>query len=339
MKLYSLQILRGFAAISVLVTHVFQGTNYKPFGEYFLSGQYGVDIFFVLSGFLIYLTVKENANAIGYAKKRVFRIYPLYVFAFLLYVISDTGKYQLGDEIITYIQNITMLPWNKAIGYNSLVIGVAWSTVFEVFFYFLFFIVVLTKISKRWMLIILPFIFLVSQVIVRSNVFPENTPFISFFLSLGSSIHLMMFLVGCFISEVYSLNKIPRINISLYTVLLFLSIACTGLMMLVRYNFILSFSIVSFMFLVIIQFEHYYLLNSNKWYMKTFIHWGDISYSIYFFHIMTIKILMQHFNVKSTSILLLLTFSTTIFLSSLTYKWIEKPFINLSKKHRQPFNI
>ena len=96
MKLNSLQILRAFAALSVLVTHVFQHTNYKPFGDYYLTGQYGVDIFFILSGFLIYLTVKENTTVIDYAKKRIFRIYPLYIFALLLYVVTGTGKYQMG---------------------------------------------------------------------------------------------------------------------------------------------------------------------------------------------------------------------------------------------------
>lgn len=332
MKLNSLQILRAFAALSVLITHVFQRTNYKPFGDYFLSGQYGVDIFFVLSGFLIYLTVNRHTNALEYLKKRILRIYPLYIFAFILYVITGTGKYQLDDNIITYIQNILMLPWDKPIGYNSLVVGVAWSTVFEVFFYFLFFIVILIKLSKRWMLIFLPLIFVSAQALIRSNVIPENTPFLSFLLSLGGSVHLLMFVVGCFISEIFSSNQIPHINKKLYAILLFLSLACTVLMLVVRYNFVLSFCISSFLFLTLSQFERYFSLNLRNWFVKTFIHWGDISYSIYIFHIMIIKILIGYLNVESTIVLLLFTSVTTIMLSSLTYMWIEKPFIDLSKK-------
>jgi peptidoglycan/LPS O-acetylase OafA/YrhL len=77
MKLYSLQILRAYAAISVVITHVFQKSNFKPFGECFLSGQYGVDIFFILSGFLIYITTKNYTSHWIYLKKRLFRIYPL----------------------------------------------------------------------------------------------------------------------------------------------------------------------------------------------------------------------------------------------------------------------
>lgn len=84
MKLNSLQILRAFAAISVLFTHVFQRTNYKPVGDYLLSGQYGVDLFFILSGFLIYLTVKESTSTLQCVRKRVFRIYPLYILHILI---------------------------------------------------------------------------------------------------------------------------------------------------------------------------------------------------------------------------------------------------------------
>lgn len=332
MKLNSLQILRAFAALSVLVTHVFQKTNYKPFGDYFLSGQYGVDVFFILSGFLIYLTVKENTTVIDYAKKRIFRIYPLYIFALLLYVVTGTGKYQMGEGIITYIQNITMMPWSKPIGYNSLVVGVAWSTVFEVFFYFIFFVIISTRLSKRWILVIIPVIFVVSKAIQLSHIIPENTIFLSFLLSLGGSLHLSMFFMGCLISEIFSTDKIPVINKKRYCVLLLVGVVSMFIMMLLRYNFIISFFICSFLFLMLSQFERYYPLNLKNTFVKTFIHWGDISYSIYIFHIMIIKILIGYLNVESTIVLLLFTSVTTIMLSSLTYMWIEKPFIDLSKK-------
>ena len=52
-KIDSLQFVRAFAAIWVLITHVFQRLEIKPLGNYYLSGQYGVDVFFILSGFII----------------------------------------------------------------------------------------------------------------------------------------------------------------------------------------------------------------------------------------------------------------------------------------------
>ncbi|MEZ4854415.1 acyltransferase family protein [Flavobacterium sp.] len=77
MKLNSLQILRAFAALQVLLTHVFQISNFKPFGDYYLSGQFGVDIFFILSGFLIFLTTKENIkNQIFMPRKEFLESFP-----------------------------------------------------------------------------------------------------------------------------------------------------------------------------------------------------------------------------------------------------------------------
>ena len=83
-KLIPLQYIRGIAALSVLITHVMQYLKIKPFG-YFWSGQYGVDVFFILSGFIIYYTIRENETFTRFIIKRVFRIYPLYLVSFVLY--------------------------------------------------------------------------------------------------------------------------------------------------------------------------------------------------------------------------------------------------------------
>lgn len=84
-KIDSLQFVRAFAAIWVLVTHVFQKLDIKLFGDYYLSGQYGVDVFFILSGFIIYLTTKERTDWKHFLLKRVLRIFPAYLFCLAFY--------------------------------------------------------------------------------------------------------------------------------------------------------------------------------------------------------------------------------------------------------------
>ncbi len=85
-KIDSLQYLRAFAALWVLLTHVLQRLQMKPNGI-FWAGQWGVDIFFLLSGFIIYQTTKDNTSWKVFAVKRIFRIYPVYLICLIIYII------------------------------------------------------------------------------------------------------------------------------------------------------------------------------------------------------------------------------------------------------------
>ncbi len=88
-KIYSLQYLRAFAAIWVLLTHVLQSCDVRP-NDVFWAGQWGVDIFFLLSGFIIYLTTKEESSWVDFSIKRIFRIYPAYLIILALYLLYNS---------------------------------------------------------------------------------------------------------------------------------------------------------------------------------------------------------------------------------------------------------
>lgn len=95
-KIYSLQYLRAFAALWVFLTHVLQICEVRP-NSFFWAGQWGVDIFFLLSGFIIYLTTKEGNSCMSFCIKRIFRIYPAYLFILTLYTI-----YRISNGTNTY---------------------------------------------------------------------------------------------------------------------------------------------------------------------------------------------------------------------------------------------
>lgn len=90
-KIYSLQYLRAFAALWVLLTHVLQLCEVRPEGV-FWAGQWGVDIFFLLSGFIIFLTTKEGSYWVDFFIKRIFRIYPAYLFILALYMLYGVSN-------------------------------------------------------------------------------------------------------------------------------------------------------------------------------------------------------------------------------------------------------
>ena len=134
MRLKELDFLRGIAILLVLLRHIhlFSFTDNM--------GWIGVDLFFVLSGFLVSgLLFKEhikfgNIRTKLFLIRRGFKIYPIYFLFYILYLIPiiinhDLNfKYFIGD--MTFTQNY-LSGWGYAY-------AASWSLAVEEHFYFLF---------------------------------------------------------------------------------------------------------------------------------------------------------------------------------------------------------
>src|SRR5260221_518497 len=97
-RISSMEGLRGLAVLLVFCVHYHDllGTLYLPPGtwqfelSYFFNqiGHCGVDLFFVLSGYLIYAaTIKPNLQIPRFWKRRIERIYPAYLAVFAIYLV------------------------------------------------------------------------------------------------------------------------------------------------------------------------------------------------------------------------------------------------------------
>jgi peptidoglycan/LPS O-acetylase OafA/YrhL len=103
-------------------------------------GNSGVDMFFVLSGFLIYGHVlRRSPSYASFLRKRVRRIYPTFLCVFGIYVllshlIPSTAKVQQAgfQEIVYLVKNLLFLPGIFDI---EPLVTVSWSLSFEFFFY------------------------------------------------------------------------------------------------------------------------------------------------------------------------------------------------------------
>ncbi|MFT3967452.1 MAG: acyltransferase [Sphingobium sp.] len=125
--------VRGMAAILVLISH-FHAANLPDLISSRL-GDYGVMLFFVLSGFLmghLYLGKEPDRNAIiGYAAARVGRIVPLYaIVALASFVIYNS----IDPEFVYRIDSVQLL----RLGTLTSSEAVFWSIGPEFQFYFLF---------------------------------------------------------------------------------------------------------------------------------------------------------------------------------------------------------
>jgi len=135
--------VRALAALMVVVYHsVFFNTDFRtPGGSILGTLNAGVFIFFVTSGFLLYLPFAkahagEGANVDGrrYAVRRAARVYPAYwlVLAFFTFVVPRANIYGLAG----FVQHAS-LTFTYAHVKNPFVVGLppAWSLVVEVSFY------------------------------------------------------------------------------------------------------------------------------------------------------------------------------------------------------------
>jgi exopolysaccharide production protein ExoZ len=146
--LYGIQALRGVAALLVVFRHAAKTvTNDGP--NAFPVGQFGVDIFFVISGVVIYLTGR-NLTAPQFLARRLIRIVPLY---WLILCVAIAGDVVRGKDnpnlLVNAILSFLFIPSRGENGAVFPPITVGWSLNFEMFFYLICAGILLTLGGKR----------------------------------------------------------------------------------------------------------------------------------------------------------------------------------------------
>jgi len=145
----SVQILRGIAAMMVIVYHITQKLYVNGDIKWsFELGAAGVDIFFIISGFIIYYSSVHEFSANEFMKKRIFRIYPLYwVITLVTLVISYIRPGMINQHVevpISMWNSFTLFP---VPGTSPLLI-VAWTLSFEMFFYVIYYMAIKLKVNR-----------------------------------------------------------------------------------------------------------------------------------------------------------------------------------------------
>ncbi|HYO85923.1 MAG TPA: acyltransferase [Dermatophilaceae bacterium] len=156
--------LRGLAVLLVFFVHfqslsapwIEQGSGTaQNLGFLWGIGHSGVDLFFVLSGFLIYGTViRRRSRPSAFFRRRFQRIYPAFLAVFVLYVglsvvFPAVSKIPEGGEnALPYLaENLMLLPGMLPI---EPLLTVAWSLSYEVFYYLAIPLVVAVTRMWRW---------------------------------------------------------------------------------------------------------------------------------------------------------------------------------------------
>ncbi len=336
----NVQLLRFIAASLVIFVHispyfVISGVETDSFISVisFSHGGFGVDVFFVISGFVIAATTLHKSRELGeglhFARKRGLRIYLGYL-PFLVWALIQT--YFLEPERFARLDIVGSIFLTQTNIFKN-ALGVSWSLTYELYFYMIF--TSFFFLSRRNVVFIIHILF---AVILTKTLFFEKgssaylnflfSPFLLEFLAgsilfihmdrLNGRIWLIVCLVAIYLTISSDLNPFESVRIR---VLRYAPAAVALVMMAVLLE---------------------------KWGAfrcgATGVLLGDASYTLYLCHGLILQlgfqlVLLPLQFTLSTPILLLLTFATfclVIIFSIIFYRAVEMPLYKWALKKSRP---
>lgn len=344
-----LDVFRALAALSVCAVHF---TYESFFHKYFAEGIF-VQLFFTLSGFVIFLNYSDKINNLedfkNFIFKRFKRLYPLHLFFLILFLLVEFLKYFLNfkfgmtpnitpfeiNNLNNFFLNLFFLQhFAEMNNFNS----PSWSISVEMMLYVTFSIIIF--INRRSLIFIL-FFYIILFLFLLKNTYGSTLSIDAYYSGLYS------FSIGCLFCVFYKKKNFFFKNLIFnYLFYFLLTIFFIEIFYL---KFISAKYIYSFIFGLIFYLSCF--LNSNFYLFKIcfnnfFIYLGKISYSIYLSHLLIFFIInnflkfflkVPTFVNPAGNLVLKLSFFEanlyttfayilTIVISSFTYKYIEIKF-------------
>ena len=337
----SVQALRAVAAMVVVLFHLLPfEARYMPgspvIPQIFVLGEYGVDLFFVISGFIITMSSRglfqDRRGALSFLVRRLTRVYPLYWFyaAILLavYAIQPhifSGARGRPDILASFL----LYPSNGA-----LLLLVSWTLTFEVQFYLIFTTALLLVSEKKLPLVIAAW----AVIIVARGILFDGT--------LGRAEILfdklnMEFIFGCLIAF-YASHLSKRVGILSFIAAM--ALCLTGGLLFRRMDgsledgwprILFAGGGASFVLLAAVIWE----ADLRRWLPRALVVQGSWSYSMYLSHLLVIAIvglLWKVISVQTGPVTHVLAL-TTAFLTSIVFAWtsfryVERPLLKVSRR-------
>lgn len=343
-RIFGLDVIRAFAIIAVLIGHTIQcfsipSTTLDKAG--YIFGYYGVELFFVLSGFLIgQILFKQFSNHINlkgvviFWKRRWLRTLPLYYVILILHIILGTDKLHLSHFV--FLQNMNMqelqffpVSWSLSVEewfyiitpiYSYIIFKISSSNNFRLFSLLLF-IAILIIIRLKYTLDISPqfdwqirkntFLRLDSIMIGVIMAFIKLN-FSNIFKFICSKVSLI-FVLFIFVLSIYLGNILIYDGIGIKTI---------------SFSFGLTLNSIILAFIVIYFDQNSYINNlSIKSLKKSVLFISLTSYSIYLIHYPILHLIVNSDNSLSSIMQVFISVSLILLISYFTFKFIETPFL------------
>jgi exopolysaccharide production protein ExoZ len=345
-KIDSLQAMRGFAATCVMFFHgtqiIQRETGYTYLHNIFMGGFMGVDIFFVLSGFIIFYTSRpESFDAGTFLKRRFVRVYPIYwlvtIGLIVIYLMSPSPGQEYKSSFTVILNSFTLFPQKQY------VLGVAWTLTYEIIFYLVF--ALTCSISIK----IFYYTFFAWGIVILATYFLNIQSSVPALNALINPV-ILNFSFGCILVYLYKKHRTFRYWQWVATAGIILLAGAWLLYYVVVNNDKTAFtSGISRVYLFGIPSAGliFGLLYFNQPIPKLLVTIGDASYSLYLIHgsvlSLLIRVALKAHLAKGISNFAgsTLLFGVTIGVSIAFYRFLEKPMLKrmnnaISRKAKRP---
>lgn len=338
----SLDGIRAIAIIGVLWHHTTQPIEWLPMSA---RGFLGVDLFFVLSGYLIVTLMLRERDRHGHISlskfymRRTLRIFPVYyallfILAILFGVVARGGGLAVPfmatlPFYVTYTSNWT------AIDEGSL-LAIAWSLATEEQFYLVW--PPIEKYLKRALFPILGVLFVLNQLINYGVIFTEAHARLEVLQSTFTPI-----LLGVLLAHLmHSKDWYERIHqavgnryasaVFALIIIALLNIYPLGTDISGTPRLLIHLAMVGFMASCVANEEHV-LASVMK--SKPIVQLGVVSYGMYLFHmlvVITAQAVLGRVGLDNMFVLFVVVMIGTYIVSELSFRFYEMPFLRLKKR-------
>ena len=204
-RLISIQHLRGLAVLSVVVFHAFQSEWLD-----FETGAFGVDLFFIISGFVMWVTTADRpVSPAAFLKRRAIRIVPLYWLVTLAALISvliwPRWIANVIPEPAHVLMSFAFIPHLDPNGGPFPLVNLGWTLNYEVFFYLVFAAVLTAPQRSRPMIL----------TVVMLCVFWFGFNIWTYAYYLGANAHMLQFAAGVWLGVAWRAGVMPRRGVGL----------------------------------------------------------------------------------------------------------------------------
>ncbi|MFC5931960.1 acyltransferase [Cryobacterium melibiosiphilum] len=343
-KLDSIQVARGFAALCVVLFHaeLVQGKYFavEVLPVFFDRGMSGVDLFFVISGFVMVLTTRgrhEKPREVGkFLWNRFFRIYPTYwayalaLVPVLIVMPSFINSSQGGG--VDIFSSFLLLPTE-----TFPILLVAWTLTLEVWFYIVFGLVLF--LPERWLVPVLGVWFALLVLVNWGGPISANP-----YLELPTNAMAIEFIFGGIAALLFrTVNRVLAVGLGVVgvAVVVFLGTASDadlyagpGLERPLTLG--LGFALIMLAFTAI---EH----RGGIGVLSKLTIFGDMSYSVYLCHVLVLNVIGRGWAYivaePSANPLVawgfwIVTIGAVLVVGYLSYRLIERPVMTVSKTWR-----